>query len=170
LTPTVTPWQSVLINCGGQDYQDVKGRQFVDDAFYSGGVSTDSADPIFGTPDDTLYQSERYGSSFTYDIPVPEGNYEIILHFCELDNSTNTTRVFDISVEETLVFTDVDPSSLVGVRYAMTLETVSVVTDGSLSIAFLAQSGNAQISGKCGHCSIWRNNGFVLQLFAALAR
>lgn len=151
MSPTPSPYQPVLINCGGFSYVDQKARLWVaddDEAIFSGGTTNYLVDPeILGTPDTTLYRSERIGTSFAYDIPVPEGNYEIILHFCELDDTANaTTRVFDVAVEDTPVFTDVDIFELVGARFAMTLETVKIITDGSLSIAFSAQSGVAQIS------------------------
>jgi len=74
--PSTTPlFQPVLINVGGQPYEDVRGRTFDSDAFFSGGETFSLVSDIDGTADDTMYQSQRYGPSFFYDIPLPEGNY-----------------------------------------------------------------------------------------------
>ena len=37
---------------------------------------------VNGTRDDSLYQTERNGE-FTYEIPVPVGSYEFIVHFAK---------------------------------------------------------------------------------------
>ena len=91
--PSTTPlFQPVLINVGGQPYEDVRGRTFESDAFFSGGETYSLVADIDGTADDTMYQSQRYGPSFSYDIPLPEGNYG------ELELASNSC---DASVEPT---------------------------------------------------------------------
>ena len=54
-----------------------------DQYFTGGGNYTNGALLIDGTLDDKLYQSERNGD-FQYTIPLPLGEYEIILHFAEV--------------------------------------------------------------------------------------
>lgn len=143
---TGSSFRPVLINAGGGQYMDTKGRTFINDDFYSNGETFSLTESIQGTADDTLYQTQRYGLSFSYDILLPEGNFEIILHFCLLDSVGNTTNIFNIDMEDTPTFARVDIRDLVGVRYAMTLETVLVVADGSLLISLTAETGNALIS------------------------
>jgi Malectin domain len=46
-------------------------------------VYSDTSKSIANTLDDTIYQSERNGE-FLYEIPVPTGNYEIIVHLAEM--------------------------------------------------------------------------------------
>lgn len=53
--------------------------QYYDDGF----TFSNSAIGIEGTLDDTIYQSERWGE-FVYEIPVPKGDYEIIIHLAEM--------------------------------------------------------------------------------------
>ena len=67
------------------------------------------------------------------------------MHLCELDDSNNT-HVFDVEIGGTSTFIDVDVSGLVGDFHAMTLETVTVITDGVLSLRFSAKLGHAFVS------------------------
>jgi Malectin domain len=54
------------------------------DQYYTDGFTySNTAAQIEGTLDDPVYQSERWGS-FVYDIPVPSGEYEIIVHLAEM--------------------------------------------------------------------------------------
>ena len=78
---------------------------------------------------------------------LPEANYEIILHFAELDaNSKPGDRVFDISLEGGPRFQHVDIMKLVGAKTALTLQAVAVVLDGALSLSFSAVTGNPKLS------------------------
>ena len=63
--------------------------------FTGGSTYSISNVAVANTVDDAIYQSERVGE-FSYSIPVPAGNYEIVIHFAEL-----YVRLFfpDISVE-----------------------------------------------------------------------
>jgi len=45
-----------------------------------------------------VYQSERYGSDFTYKFPVPAGSYTVRLHFAEIFNDTPGQRIETISL------------------------------------------------------------------------
>jgi Malectin domain len=53
--------------------------QYYDDGF----TFSNSAIDIAGTLDDPIYQSERWGE-FTYEVPVPKGDYEVIIHLAEM--------------------------------------------------------------------------------------
>jgi Malectin domain len=86
--PTPAPvgmaFQTILINCGGLSYTDTQGRQWSRDQYFQGGSTyANTAVDIKDTEDDRIYWSERYGT-FTYNIPVPLGNYEVVLHFAEI--------------------------------------------------------------------------------------
>jgi Malectin domain len=59
-------------------------RTWAADQFFTGGIGfSDTSKEIANTLDDTIYQSERWGE-FSYEIPVPTGNYEIIAHLAEM--------------------------------------------------------------------------------------
>lgn len=52
------------------------------------------------TPDQLLYQSQRYGG--IYQIAVPNGNYQIKLYSCEIWNDVIGQRIFDILINGTV--------------------------------------------------------------------
>jgi hypothetical protein len=52
------------------------------DRFYWGGQRATRTQPISGTDEPDLYNTERFGN-FNYSIPVPPGRYTVILHFAE---------------------------------------------------------------------------------------
>jgi Malectin domain len=82
--PVGTAFQTILINCGGLSFTDTQGRQWSRDQYFQGGSTyANTATDIKDTEDDRIYWSERYGT-FTYNIPVPLGNYEVVLHFAEI--------------------------------------------------------------------------------------
>ena len=106
----------VAINAGGPALtQD--GINFVADQFFSipsntftDGVSFDinngnGAQSVF---DGTVFETERFGSSFNYSIPVAAGNYTIDLYLAEIFQSTEGARIFDVTVEGQLVLDDFD--------------------------------------------------------------
>jgi Malectin domain len=79
-----TPFATILINCGGLAYNDTRGRSWASDRYYKGGASYyNSAREIVGTADDVIYLGERWGA-FSYNIPLPKGEYDLILHFAEI--------------------------------------------------------------------------------------
>lgn len=130
---------SFRINAGsGSNYTDSLGKVWNADAYFTGGLTyADTTYNISDTEDDSLYQTERNGD-FSYDFVVPVGNYEIILHFAELVYTSVAQRVFDVTIEGMPVFVDVDLVKLGsgGTKKALELETVQLVSDGTLSIVF----------------------------------
>ena len=54
--------------------------------------------------------------------------------------------MFDVDLGGTPIFVGIDVSRLVGDFYAMTLETVTVITEGVLSLHFSATAGHASVS------------------------
>ena len=139
-TPTEAPvtFSDILINVGGNDYTEIggAGRTWIKDTYATGGITyNDSQDDILGTIEDTLYHSERYGPSFSYEIPVPTASYEVTLLFAEIYWTEVGKRTFNLNVEgETR--DNIDIVDLAGAPVtAMTLEYAVIVQDGSLSIS-----------------------------------
>jgi Malectin domain len=65
-------------------YTDTLGRLWSSDTNFVGGKIYAVANiAIQNTTDPTIYRSERFGA-FLYDIPVPNGNYVVTLHFAEI--------------------------------------------------------------------------------------
>ena len=140
--PTAAPFEKPfqkLINCGGVGFVDNSGsKQWEDDQHFIGGNTyADGSNDVSGTKDQALYQTERNGE-FTYEIPVPVGSYEIVLHFAELYWQGTGQRLFNIEIEGVTAFTNVDIVALGGGKrlQAFTLEAPTIVSDGFVSLAF----------------------------------
>ena len=157
----------VAINSGGPTLTQ-NGIEFVADSFFSGGTTfTDGGagngvQPLF---DGTIYKTERYGgggtvASFSYSIPVIDGNYDVELHFAEifLPNGAGSGiggRIFDVEVEGQLVIDDLDILATTGgdINQPVVIqlsESVSPDDFGNLDaidISFSASADNAKVSG-----------------------
>ena len=151
MAPVAAPF-NMLINVGGTGFTDTLGRSWKADQYFTGGNTyTDGSNPITGTIEDSLYQTERYGE-FKYNVPVPNGGYEVILHFAELYWQAPKQRLFNIDLEDTVKYSNVDLVALGnGQRLqAVTLKKVVKVTDGLVSIAFsnaIPQRDHPKLSG-----------------------
>jgi Malectin domain/IPT/TIG domain len=147
--PTRAPtnaFETILINCGSTfPYVDSLAREFAPDQYFSGGSTASSTLSIENTVDDTVYQSERVGDTFTYEIPVPIGSFVISLLLSENQYTQTGQRLFDVVVEgETLTNVDIFQTAG-GAMRATKLQFFRVVEDDFLSIEFTrsAQFPNA---------------------------
>ncbi|HEX6131114.1 MAG TPA: Ig-like domain-containing protein [Actinomycetota bacterium] len=116
------------LNSGGPAYST-----FSVDGSVSGGLQRTTANVITAT-DPTIYRDERYGS-FTYTIKVPNGTYDVILHFAEWNATAVNTHVFSMDVLET-TGTDLlnfDIFAAVG-RNVATTRTIANVSTATSSI------------------------------------
>ncbi|MDJ1485003.1 malectin domain-containing carbohydrate-binding protein [Cytophagaceae bacterium YF14B1] len=91
----------IRINCGGTELNTAAGLTFVSDRY-----TTNSSDEhyfpdaaIEGTTSDELYRTFRSGDNFSYNIPVTNGNYQVILHFAEVYYTSANQRRFSINLE-----------------------------------------------------------------------
>ncbi len=102
-----------------------------------------------------IYQSERYGSDFTYSFPVPAGRaYTVRLHFAEIFDGEKGMRVEDISINGSLVLPGFDPFVVAGGMNKAVVREFSDIRpgrDGTIKIRIRAAKGspdqNAKISG-----------------------
>lgn len=136
------------INAGGSAVT-AGGVDWDADRYYSGSTKTyRNAASIAGTTADLLYQTERFGKTFGYSLPVSSGVYTVKLHFAEIYFSSVNSRVFDLEVENRQFALDnFDIVREVGSKTAVvkTINNVRVV-DGSLDIDFGAAIDNGKIS------------------------
>ena len=130
------------INAGGGAYTDALGRSWsADGNFVGSSYSYATNQAITGTSDSSLYQDERSGingSSFSYQIPVTPGVYNVNLAFAELYWQQAGKRVFDVDIESQSLLHNFDIFSEVGAKTALTKSTQVTVTDGMLNINFEA--------------------------------
>jgi len=152
-TAIPAPAYLVRVNAGGGRYVDGAGQVWqADQAYvaggwgYVGGQTYQVSRAIAGTADAPLYQSERYNLT-GYRFTVPNGRYQVTLKLAELYYSCSGCRVFDVRLEGQTVFAGVDTFRLAGGRdTAVDLTTTVDVTDGVLTIDFIAGVGTAKIN------------------------
>jgi len=152
-TTTLTAVANVVrINVGGTDYTDGGGNLWsADNSFNTGNASVTTAN-INGTTDNPLYQSNRWDSGtapeMQYSITVPNGNYNVILHFSENWSGAFSigARVFDVNIEGTLVLDNLDIFSEAGATTALVKTLPVTVTDGQVTIDFIHGIENPMVS------------------------
>ena len=133
------------VNCGGPEYVDKEGIIYQADTLFSGGRIRVSKATIERTDDGVLYQSERYGN-FSYNIPVSNGNYMVILKFAETRQQAAGRNVFDVEIEGKKVLSHLDLFAQVGKNKAYDVTIPVNVTDSILNISFIPHVSNATVS------------------------
>jgi uncharacterized protein (DUF608 family) len=138
----------LALNAGGDAYQSAGGIRYLSDAtsgWVSGGMQYWTNDAIIGTPDQALYQTERYGN-FSYAIPLANGMYDIVLKFAEIDYTTSGARVFNVFAAGNCVISNLDLFLRAGKDRAYDVVVPVEVTEGFLYIAFFSVVDNAKLS------------------------
>ncbi|MEX2428076.1 MAG: malectin domain-containing carbohydrate-binding protein, partial [Bacteroidales bacterium] len=134
---------SSAINFGGPDYEASDGTVFTGN---QDGNKYSTTSDISGTEDDQLYQTERYGNSFSYNIPVENATYTITFMFAEIYQTSAGTRVFNVSLEGEEVISNLDIFAKVGKDAAFDETFEVTIIDGEINIGFSASVNNAKIS------------------------
>ena len=145
-TSTPTPAAPILINCGGLTYLDSEGQLWSADMDFVGGSTFSTTHSITGTSDPTLYQTERYAPTLTYNIPVVNDTYTVTLYFAEIYFDAPGQRVFNVSIEGQTVLQNFDIWAVAGEFAAVQRTFVVTVTDGVLNIVAPASVNNAKFS------------------------
>ncbi|KAF0191334.1 MAG: fibronectin type III domain-containing protein [Gammaproteobacteria bacterium] len=149
-TGTITTPSNLIIrvNAGGSDYTDTAGNLWKADYGYNTGSAFSVADPVAGTGDDVLYQSERWddptGDELEYTFTVPNGHYLVNLRFMD-QASRIGWRVFDVQIEGRIALDKLDIYAEVGQLAALTKGMAVDVTDGQMNIRFLHVLQNPKI-------------------------
>lgn len=135
------------INCGGPAYSSSTGIAYEADNLYSGGwVDAFPGNAVANTADDLLYNFARSGHT-SYDIPVANGDYLVLLQFAETWWTVINQRVFDTFIEGSLMIDNLDLVSAAPgtwVAYDRIFETT--VSDGVLTISHTASINNALLN------------------------
>ena len=134
---TLFVFPSKKLNSGGAAYTSARGTFDADARFSGGAAVTYPARDIVGTSDDALYLAQREGTSFTYSIPIPNGQYSVRLHFAECEYTAAGQRRFNIAVNGATVQTDFDPLAAAGAPNKMVTKTFPVtVAAGKVDLGF----------------------------------
>ena len=144
----IEPANSVTrTNAGGDEYTDIFDRQWQASIGFTGGRTFSNINAIAQTEDDFLYQSEHIGEDFSYSQAVPNGSYDVTLHFAEIYFNQSGKRVFDVTLEDQLVLDDFDIYDQAGGKDIALEKTFNVnVNDGSLDLDLLSSVDLAKIS------------------------
>ena len=166
---SVTTSSVVRINAGGESHVDSEGNLFLADQFFSTPSRTFSTGADIFIPgtggttandqdvDDILYQTERFGTDFNYEIPVTNGFYSIRLRYAEIFHDDIGERVFDVSAEGNLISDNLDifearQNAFTPGNFSALIQEFPLVevTDGALSLNFNSEGAggvdNAKIS------------------------
>ncbi len=143
------------INVGSAVDANYKGITYLADANLNYVLGSAVAHTNHNSSAIPLYQSERWYSVLSYNVPIPNGVYTVITHHNELyyraDSGTQKAqagnRVFDIKLEGKLVKgnTDIFVESNLN-PLVLTFEDI-LVTDGILNLQMEASIDNATLSG-----------------------
>ncbi len=136
------------INVGG-DATTYEGVAFEADIgiFTTGGSPNTTTDPISGTSEGKMFQSERYGT-YGVKIPVTNATYSVELFFVEMYNTAPGDRSFDVAIEGQTKMSAVDIFAEVGhdTTFSYTIDNIQV-SDKELNIDLTTITDNATLSG-----------------------
>ncbi|MEL6553957.1 MAG: DUF4347 domain-containing protein [Cyanobacteria bacterium J06621_11] len=145
---------SFVDNSAGSDASTL----IVDNRTPIGNTQADTTTPTGPANNDSLYQTHRQGSDFSYAVDIANGSYNINFHFVEPEFEDNNQRLFDIKVENQVAFDNFDIYSTIKNAFLDGKDTVrvlqappqesftAIVNDGTLNIDFEGVSGNATIA------------------------
>ncbi len=141
---------TIRIKTGVTDgFTDNSGNAWLPDQGFADGETVERPDlAIANTTDQRIYRAERYSMTH-FTQALPNGNYNVKLHFCEtFDGITGPgERVFSFNVAGH-EFKDFDVFTKAGGPLRAYVETVPVeITNGKLEITFTANIENPQING-----------------------
>lgn len=117
-----------------------------------GGSQRTTAQPIAGTTDDWIYQSQRYGLTgfgCWLTTGVASMEIEVELHFAEFEATASGQRVFDVYLERgtanEVALRNIDVYDAVGRFHALIITQTVTVDDNQLDITFSSPAGNQPI-------------------------
>ena len=116
VTPTPIVASTWRVNAGGPTYTDTGSNLWAADENYSGGSTVAVGGAVTGTSDSTLYDTQRYGASFSYSFNVPAGAYQVTLKFAETYSGDFAAgdRIFNVAINGTTVLSNLDVYAQVG--------------------------------------------------------
>ncbi len=150
------PPLQILADCGGNTTRaDYYGQIWLPDRPYQAGSwgyvgateTFHSSLAIAATHDSWLYQNSRFAyGAFGYAFDVPNGTYDVELHFAELYYARSGRRSFNVSIEGQLALQDYDIVDAAGGWLRARVETRQVVLrDQQLNVDFSRGSADFPI-------------------------
>lgn len=125
------------VNVGGDAYRSSDGIEYAADELVVGGEAG-AMTSVKGSQDPDLYKTYRHGD-IAVNRPIDNGVYDVTFHFAEPEDIAGGERLFDVLINDRIVFEELDVMSYRDgqVRSALTVTAPNVrVEDGELRIAF----------------------------------
>jgi hypothetical protein len=134
--------QSLFINAGGPALPpDPTNTTYQADQYFNGGVAW--VDATMGAG---IWQTLRYAPQFSYDIPVPNGFYNVKLDLSEPNKTGPSQRIFTITANG-IQSDPIDIFKQTGaINVQMSTTLLVMVGSGHLRLNFQATLGNAVVS------------------------
>jgi Malectin domain len=138
----------IRVRCGtSKPYTDSSGNVWAADSGSNGGTEYSLTHAISGTPDQPLFETERWNSpQLIYQFTLPNGTYQVSVLLAEIYFSAAGQRVMNISMQGATVFPSVDIVKDVGPFAADTKSANESVTNGTLTIDITATVNNPKCS------------------------
>jgi len=148
--PLPTIKSVIRIKAGASEaFKDSAGNVWSPDQGFGGGDTIERPDLSIGnTTEPGIYRSEHY-SMDSFSCPLPNGKYQLKLHFCETYDGIDGPgqRVFSFNVQGQ-EFKDFDIWVKAGGALKAYVQSIPVeIKDGSLKITFTSSVENPQING-----------------------
>ena len=122
------------------------GARFGSDDFFTGGEGHNTKGAV-KADDPSLYQTYREGVT-AYDIPVPDGAYEVRLRFMEPVAGKAGERVFDVNINGASALPGLDIFQAAGGKLIAVDKVVKAqAVGGKIHIAFTPHAGQPVVSG-----------------------
>lgn len=140
--PQTAKAQSIRVNCGGPSYTDSHGQIWQADAGFNGGTEESYPNAVAGTADPLLFETYRWNPT-SYSFKVANGSYHVSLYFVEANPGAESVgaRVFNVSMQGTNVFTNLDIFAAVGANTALIKSANITATNGTITIGFTSVTG-----------------------------
>ena len=145
-TPPVVPVATVMrIDTGRGPHTDLSGRTWTRDEGFTGGNVSIAPYEVANTIEDPLYYTRRWGN-FSYQLAVPNGAYDVRLHFADPVHTIGGKRKFNVFAEGNLVLNRFDVAAFGGGKAALVRSLIVNVADASLDLRFQGVVDNAILS------------------------
>ncbi len=141
------PTDAWATNVGGEAVQGIDGTPYSAETSVTGGVVGQMA-VVKGSQDPDLYRTYREGG-IRVERAMPNGTYDVTLHFAEPEDIGGGERIFDTFIEEQREIEKLDVMAFRdGKVYSALTVTVPqvVVSDGQLDVRFEASAGEPVLS------------------------
>ncbi len=159
-SPLADPCERILITAGSMEPAAYQGDIFLPDQGFSGANTGFTNGNLFyvkwaiqGTEENDLFQHVRYASTYEpalrFRSQMPDGDYNVSLYFAEVWEGARGlgVRVFDISIQKTIVERDLDVFDEVGFATPLVKTYTATVSGGCLTIELRASRNSAMVSG-----------------------